>query len=76
MFDKNQFARCPKCNEYPRTYEDFNVDVDGTLWKTITCGCGFKWNEVYKFNHNEDVDTCDWLDENGNLIVNITLDKV
>lgn len=33
-------------------------------WRTIECkDCGFQWNEVYTFSHNEDIVTCAKLEE-------------
>jgi predicted nucleic-acid-binding Zn-ribbon protein len=53
---------CPKCGSKNITADYLYCD-DIEAWRTITCkDCKFMWNEIYVFDHNEDVVTCATLD--------------
>jgi ribosomal protein S27AE len=64
----NQFYHCPKCKSHNITAEHFDMD-DSIAWQKVTCGnCGYQWNDIYNFSHAETLDTCEEIDENGNLL--------
>lgn len=64
---KISYEACPKCHFVNPEYGDMNVDSDN-VWQTAVCPiCGFSWNNVYRFEACEDVNTCEPLDENGNV---------
>ena len=53
---------CPKCGKERIMGEYANWDGN-EIWRTVYCqDCGFKWNEIYTFSHNEDVNNCKKLD--------------
>ena len=62
------FYECPKCKS-DEIYGG-NWDCDGdTVWQKVTCdNCDFQWNEAYYFFRAETCDTCEPIDENGNVI--------
>jgi predicted nucleic-acid-binding Zn-ribbon protein len=58
---------CPKCGNDEPIYGHLDMDGD-TVWQDVTCiGCGFKWQEVYEFTHNENRDG-EKLDWKGDVI--------
>jgi len=68
----SQYYKCPKCGS-----DDFGNGItggdleqdDGFVWKYYECDCGFSWQEVYQFLHNETTDgECNELDDKGNEI--------
>ena len=65
---------CPKCGGQVRgNYANFDTEQ---VWRTMRCNtCGFKWNEVYNFWRNENVNTTEELDEKGNPISEKSLTK-
>ena len=62
------YYECPKCGG-----DDFDVGSmefdDDYAWRTGLCNsCGFEWQEVYNFDHNEASDgSCNELDNEGNV---------
>ena len=68
-----QYYECPKCG-----CEDFGDKILGgdleqdhdTIWKEYECECGFSWQEIYVFSHNETTDgSCEKLDNGGRIII-------
>jgi predicted RNA-binding Zn-ribbon protein involved in translation (DUF1610 family) len=54
---------CLNCGSKDITADYLNCD-EVSAWRTIECNeCGFQWNEVYTFSHNEDIVTCAKLEE-------------
>jgi len=46
---------CPKCKCKDIVAGDFDSD-DNEAWREIECEqCGYKWLEVYKFSHLENI---------------------
>lgn len=63
----DQFEVCPKCQGKNFNFEFDDWESDSIfVWRKITCSCGFSWNEVYKFDYNENPITFYALDETGN----------
>lgn len=63
-----EFSECPKCKSVAIDYSGMYLDGI-SVWQTATCEvCSFQWNEVYRFWRCEDVNTCEELDINGNII--------
>lgn len=55
--------KCLQCGSDELRAHHVYCDED-TAWRTIDCkDCGFQWNEVYTFSHNEDIVTCAKLDD-------------
>lgn len=50
--------KCLQCGSRDIRGHYMNCDEE-SAWRTIECEkCGFQWNEVFTFSHNEDVVTC------------------
>jgi predicted nucleic-acid-binding Zn-ribbon protein len=67
----NQYSECPKCgnDEWADSLlvDRWESDCEW-VWRQISCGkCGFEWQEVYEFIHNEDFDANE-LDDKGNVL--------
>jgi DNA-directed RNA polymerase subunit RPC12/RpoP len=69
------FYECPKCKSTAIPAEQFDVE-GGIAWRAIRCeDCGFEWQEVFEFSHNENRDA-DELDADGNVVGTIILEPV
>lgn len=63
-----QFSNCPQCHSEDIEYKDY--EFDNEIWQPVECNhCGFSWQAVYKFSHNETVGDCFLLDDNGNRVL-------
>lgn len=54
------YPHCPECLDlfFPDVWAEFDFNMDGSVRRTVTCQeCGFKYDEVFVFSHNEDYDT-------------------
>jgi len=61
-----QWNKCPKCDSEEITSCGFNSDED-TAWRICECNdCGFDWQEIFNFDHNEDFD-CNTLNKLGEI---------
>ena len=73
----NPYSDCPKCGG-TLNGGDWEADCEW-VWRPITCeneDCGFEYQEVYQFICNETLRDCEELDDNGNVIKNITLSPI
>jgi predicted Zn-ribbon and HTH transcriptional regulator len=62
-----EWMSCPKCQSELIDAGHFDSNED-YAWRVATCEiCGFEWQEVFTFDHNEDLDTNE-LDDNGDVI--------
>ena len=62
---------CPKCGGRQIIKNDFEISNGVEVWQTLYCdSCGFTWNEVFAFSHNEDFTDGTALDEDGNPLDN------
>ena len=56
---------CPRCGK-DDVFEGGFVEIDGdTAWQQVTCNCGYRYIEVYRYERTEvyDYHNNDWLDE-------------
>jgi len=61
---KTEWMSCPKCKSESLTADHFESD-ENCAWRVVTCdNCGFEWQEVFNFDHNENLNA-DELNENG-----------
>lgn len=59
---------CPKCKSGSFDASSFEQS-DEMVYRIIMCeNCGFEWQEVFEFSENSTVDTCETLDDEGNVI--------
>ena len=66
-----QFDVCPKCGSKDIEYGSYEYDDE--IWQPQACNkCGFNWQAVYTFSHNENQDGIE-LDAKGNEIENVIL---
>ena len=66
MVQAEQWTRCPKCGS-SIIYGDY--EFEDTIWQKCHCGfCGFEWQMVYIFSHQETREAV-LLDDNGNEII-------
>jgi len=63
---KTQFTACPKCGNVHVKRGEMNVDTT-EVWQKVVCTCGFMWNDVWAFAGAEDPDTCQPLNEKGEV---------
>ena len=65
--------RPPKCKSENIT--GGNIEIDYDVWQEVRCeDCEYEWNEVYTYFRAETPDTCEEIDEDGNIIKNIILE--
>lgn len=61
----SMYNSCPKCGGDSLVADHMDYSYD-TAWRRVECQlCGFEYQEVFDFLHNEDFDM-NVLDEHGN----------
>lgn len=69
---------CPRCHcsEPHLSFGELGMEEE-VVWQTMKCKCcRFRWNIVWKYWRCENADTCEEIDENGNIVTNITLEPL
>lgn len=51
-----QLCKCPHCKSEEIESDGYEPN-EGVMIREMFCmKCGYKWNEIYEFNHNENLD--------------------